>query len=228
MTTWPRNVHAGGEGRREVRGAVRRRWGTGRGRSAVPIRDGRYPSAGGPGTSKGAVGDRARDERGATRWRGATGRGRSAVLGEAVGERWGGRGGLGRRGKLGVGVSRQIRVAMLRQVCSRYREYRVASLPCLAGVSLRSTHAEFPATPLAGSPKFFPTLRKRREGCKALRLPAPSTPLVVAWDLNPAVEGVGPPDALRPRSDSGLALDDGCERDLGLSSRLTSALTPAT
>ena len=29
-------------------------------------------------------------------------------------------------------------------------------------------------------------------------------------------------------SDSGLALDDGCERDLGLFSRLTSSLTPAT
>jgi len=29
-------------------------------------------------------------------------------------------------------------------------------------------------------------------------------------------------------SDSGLALDDGCERDLGLFSRLSSSLAPAT
>jgi len=30
------------------------------------------------------------------------------------------------------------------------------------------------------------------------------------------------------RSDSGLALNDGCERDLGLFSRLLSSLAPAT
>jgi len=33
---------------------------------------------------------------------------------------------------------------------------------------------------------------------------------------------------LKQASDSGLALDDGCERDLGLFSWLTSSLTPAT
>jgi len=34
-------------------------------------------------------------------------------------------------------------------------------------------------------------------------------------------------ESLSP-SDSGLALDDGCERDLGLFSRLSSSLAPAT